>query len=196
MRHMLAPVAALIALLGLAACGPDGERDEKEKAPPKLAAWGYVDGSPTSRADHEVKNTKDKALYLCERYELTAYRIPMPNGKCTVKLHFAETYEKITEPGQRVYTVSLEGTPVLVDFDPFKEAGQQQFAAVVKEFKTEVKDGELTIGFKPKVQNTMINAIEVSGKKSFNLRVNCGADADYTDKDGHVWKKDQAFGGK
>ena len=143
-----------------------------------------------------MANTKDKAIYLRERYELTAYRIPVPNGKCKVKLHFAETYEKVTEPGQRVFTVSLEGTPVLVDFDPFKEAGNQRFAAIVKEFKTGVKDGELTIGFTEKVQKTMINGIEVSGKNGFELRINCGADADYTDKDGHVWKKDQAFSAK
>ncbi|MCY3021983.1 MAG: malectin domain-containing carbohydrate-binding protein [Planctomycetota bacterium] len=192
MKRALPVIVALVAIVGLSGCGPKEESVEMTLTNPMK--WGYVDGEVTTRPDHEVKNTKDKAIYLHERYELTKYRIAVPNGKCTVKLHFAETYEKITEPGQRVFTVSIEGKPVLVDFDPFTEACKQQFAAVVKEFKkVEVKDGELTIEFQPKVQNAMINGIEVRGKNDFELRINCGADADYTDKAGHVWKKDQAF---
>jgi len=157
-----------------------------------------VGGKAVARADAEVKNTQDKALYLTEHYSMTAYRIPIANGACSVKLHFAETYEGIKEPGQRVFTVAIEGKPVLVDFDVFKEAGNQSFAALVKEFQAEVKDGELTIAFAPKVQNPMINAIEVrplrQGRPAgASLLINCGATADYEGKDGRIWRKDQEY---
>jgi hypothetical protein len=162
----------------------------------KAARWGYVGGKVVTRADAEVKNTQDKAIYLNEHYSMTAYRIPVSNGTYAVKLHFAETYEGIKEAGQRVFSVAIEGKTVLPDFDVFKEAGNQSFAAVVKEFEAEVKDGELTIEFTPKVQNPEINGIEVQAKvkgkaRGAALLINCGATSDYEAKDGRIWRRDQ-----
>ena len=189
MRRMQVALFGGVVLLAVWGCAPRvGSRGPDISA----ARWGFVGGTSVARADTEVKNTPDKAIYLTERYSLKAYRIAVPNGAYTVRLHFAETYERITAAGQRIYTVSVEGQPVLKDFDPFQEAGAR-FAAVVKECQATVADGELTIEFADKVQNPMINGIEVIAPGGSALRINCAATADYTDKAGRLWKKDQPF---
>ena len=205
MRTVVPMLAGMLALVAFAACapksGPREKRAANELAPAaatKAARWGYVGGKTITRADAEVKNTKDKAIYLNEHYSMTAYRIPVANGAYVVKLHFAETYEGIKDVGERVFSVAIEGKTVLPNLDVFKEAGKQGFAAVVKEFEVEVKDGELTIEFAPKVQNAMINGIEVAAKhkwraKGSALLINCGAAQDYEASDGRVWRKDQEY---
>ncbi len=89
------------------------------------------------------------------------YKFEVPNGKYTVNLHFAETYEGISGEGERVFSVSINGKEVLKDFDPYKEAGDFN-KPVVKEFKgIEPVDGQITIGFTPNVENPQINGIEI-----------------------------------
>ena len=184
------------ALACLSACARKVQPTEAIGA--QAARWGYVGGKMVTRADAEVKNTQDKAIYLAEHYGMSAYRIAVANGTYSVKLHFAETYEKIEDVRQRLFSVAIEGKPALTDFDVFKEAGKQRCAAVVKEFGVEIKDGELTIEFTPKVQNPMLNGIEVAAKRGRRMQgpallINCGADADYKAKDGRVWRKDQEY---
>ena len=207
MKAVVSLVAVCLVVAALSACArkappkEKGALDEQTQAPTaKAAHWGYVGGKVVTRADAEVKNTPDKALYLTEHYSMTAYRIPLANGNYAVKLHFAETYDKIDAPGQRVFTVAVEGKPVLADLDVFQEAGKQRLAAVVRDCEVEVADGELTIEFTPKVQNAMINAIEVRAKRAGRatgaaLLINCGAEQDYEAKDGRIWRKDQEYQG-
>ncbi|MBM4037518.1 MAG: hypothetical protein FJ290_03305 [Planctomycetes bacterium] len=199
MRTAVSLVAVCFVLAALSACAPKAPRAGAQQAPALSAArWGYVGGKVVTRADAEVKNTQDKAIYLNEHYGMAAYRIAVANGAYAVKLHFAETYEGIKDVGQRVFSVAIEGKPVLPDLDVFKEAGKQSFAAVVKEFEAEVKDGELTIEFAPKVQNPMVNGIEVRAVRKGKahgaaLLINCGAATDYEAKDGRIWRKDQEY---
>ena len=47
-----------------------------------------------------IANTKDPSLYRTEHYDMTSFSENVPNGKYTVKLHFAETYEGITGAGR------------------------------------------------------------------------------------------------
>jgi len=194
MRRAVTIVVALGALWTLSACAP--------KAASKATVageWGALGGLTIKRADTEIEGTRDKDIYLNERYSLKGYRIALANGSYVVKLHVAETYEGIKAVGDRVYTVSLEGKPVLKDFDPYKEAGKRRFAAIVRQFTVDVADGELTLEFAEKTQNPMINGIEVLEKGGCPLwprtravlLINCGAQADYKDKAGRLWKKDQ-----
>ena len=197
MRHAVVAIVVGMVLSLVPACAPKAARSALEGA----GAWGAVGGLTITRDAHEIRGTRDKHIYLTERYSLEAYRIAVPNGTYTVTLHFAETYEGITAAGERVFSVSVEGKPVLVDLDPFKEAGGKAFAAVVKTCKANVADGELTIGFQKKTQNPLINGIEVTVKggsmlwprETFALRINCGATKDYTDNAGRIWKQDRLF---
>ena len=127
--------------------------------------WGYVGGDYITRPGNiEILKTELDPMYRTERYSLDRYRITVPNGKYSVALHVAETYPRVTSVGERVYHIDIEGERVLPDFDPVKSAGGSARTAVVKTFDVEVADGELTIGFTPKVQNPMINGIVVAGK--------------------------------
>jgi len=163
---------------------------------PRPGRWGYVGGRAVERPAARVRNTRDDALYLTERYALSAYRIGLLNGAYTVRLHFAETAPGITAPGQRVFSVAIEGKPALTNFDLLKETGSRPFVALNMEFDIQVSDGELTIEFTPKVQSPMINAIEVAPKDPAKgtepLLINCGG-PDYTAQDGRIWKKDQEY---
>jgi hypothetical protein len=113
------------------------------------------------RGDVSIPGTDAPRVYQLERYSMPAYRFTVPNGKYTVRLHFAETYEGITEAGQRVFSVNINDNVVLPDFDVFKAAGGFQ-KPVVKEFKgITVTNEKLFIGFTPKVENPEINGIEI-----------------------------------
>jgi hypothetical protein len=123
------------------------------------ADTGFADGETIARSDLAIKGTKDQGIYQAERYSMTAFTWKLPNGKYTVKLHFAETYEGITGAGQRVFSYKV-GTREFKDFDVFAKSGG--FAtAYIETVETTVTDGKLDITFTPNVENPEINGIEI-----------------------------------
>jgi hypothetical protein len=125
-----------------------------------LADQGFADGETILRpGDMKIENTKDPGLYRAERYSMTAFSRPLPNGKYTVKLHFAETFDGITGPGQRVFSFNVEGRE-FKDFDVWVKAGGPQ-RAYIETIPVDITDGKLDIKFTPNVQNPEINGIEI-----------------------------------
>jgi len=125
------------------------------------AEWGAVGGMTVDRGDLAMAGTDAPKVYETERYSMEAYKFTVPNGTYTVRLHFAETYDGITDDGQRLFSVAVNEKTVLEDFDPYKEAGGFQ-KPVVKAIKSvAVTDGELLIEFTVNVQNPEINGIEI-----------------------------------
>ncbi len=124
-----------------------------------LPDQGFVDGETYEATDVTVTNTTDPALYLTERYSMTAYNFAVPNGKYTVKLHFAEVYSGITGPGDRVFSFDVQGQE-FKDFDIWVKAGGFG-KAYVESVDVEVTDGKLNITFTPKTENPKINGIEI-----------------------------------
>ena len=123
------------------------------------AKWGAIGGKITPRDPQPIPGCKAPGVFLSERYGMSGYRFDLPNGKYTVRLLFAETWKGVTGPGMRVFGVTIQGKPVLTDFDVLKEAGAQ-FKPVRKEFKgVAVTDGKLMIEFQPKTQSPEINGI-------------------------------------
>ena len=122
---------------------------------------GAVGGTTIERPQIDVGEADAAVVYQSERYSMTSYRFPVPSGSYTLRLHFAETFEGITGPGQRSFSVTVNGAAVLADIDPFKDA--EGFAKpLVHEIADVVPvDGVITIGFTAGVQNAEINAIEV-----------------------------------
>lgn len=152
-------------------CGSDADYEDpdgniwKADRPFEEGGWGYEGGrSITRREDTEIERTELDPLYRTERYSLRRYRITVPNGRYSVALHMAETFWQLTRVGERVYHIDIEGRQLLPDFDPIEAAGGSACTAVVKTFDVEVTDGELTVGFTPKVENPMMNGIEVVAK--------------------------------
>ena len=120
---------------------------------------GFEGGETIDRPDIKIENTKDPDLYRAERYSMDSFWWKLPNGKYIVKLHFAETYDGIGGPGDRVFSFKVQDKE-FKDFDVWKKAGGMQ-KAYIEKVPVEIKDGKLTITFTPNVQNPQINAIEI-----------------------------------
>lgn len=124
-----------------------------------LADQGFTDGETIDRTGIAVANTKTPSLYGAERYSMSAFSLKVPNGKYTVKLHFAETYEGISGAGERVFSFKVEDKE-FKDFDVTAKAGGV-LRAYVETVEVEVADGKLDIGFTSKIENPEINALEI-----------------------------------
>ena len=135
---------------------------EPDKLYKKGGKYGFIDGDTIDRGSTmKIQGTNDPKIFQTERYNLSSFVAEVPNGKYTVKLLFAETYENIDTDGPRVFNVNIQGKPVLKDFDVQKEAGGVQ-KALIKEFKgVEVSNGTLEVKFIALEQNPEINGIEV-----------------------------------
>jgi gluconolactonase len=125
-----------------------------------LGDEGFADGLTITRPSGlEIEGTDDDELYRSERYSMTEWSRELSNGKYTVKLHFAETFDGIYGPGGRVFTFAVNGQE-FKDFDVWVKADGPQ-KVYVETVEVEVTDGKLTITFTPQVENPEINAIEI-----------------------------------
>jgi hypothetical protein len=124
-----------------------------------LPEQGFADGETVERPDLEIANTKTPAIYHSERYSMTSFSYPVPNGKYIVKLHFCETFEGITGPGGRVFSFNVEGQE-FKNFDVWVKAGGAQ-RAYIETVNVEVTDGKLDVSFTAQEENPEINGIEI-----------------------------------
>ncbi|MGA2248074.1 MAG: malectin [Verrucomicrobiota bacterium] len=135
----------------------DGFTDKNGNA--WLPDQGFADGETIDRPDVNIANASDPKIYQAERYSMTKFAQALPNGKYTVKLHFCETFNGITGPGQRVFSFEVQGHE-FKDFDVWVKAGGP-LKAYVETVPIEVTDQNLVITFTPNVQNPQINGIEI-----------------------------------
>ena len=151
------------------ACGayqPYTDKDGNLWLPDEVKAPGASlsppDGMTVERAEEfEVPNVAFPEIFRTERYSMSAYEFNLPNGKYTVRLHFAECFTGITGVGQRVYSFAVQGQTPEKDFDLWKEAGGP-YKAIRREYKgVAVTDGKLRITFTPNIENPAINGIEI-----------------------------------
>jgi hypothetical protein len=119
------------------------------------ATGGY--GFSTSTA---IAGTTTPALYQTERWSNgpLQYNFAVPNGSYTVRLKFAEIY--LTQPGQRVFNIVINGQLVAASFDPIAAAGAAN-TAVDRSYTVTVAGGQIAIALNPIVQNPKISAIEI-----------------------------------
>ncbi len=90
---------------------------------------------------------------------MSSFSRKLANGKYTVKLHFAETFDGITGPGQRVFSFNVGGHE-FKDFDVFVKAGGAQ-RAYIETVDVDITAGKLGISFTSKIENPQINGIEI-----------------------------------
>jgi outer membrane protein assembly factor BamB len=149
-----------------------------------------------------VTGTKDPSLFVSEHWGMRAFSQEVPNGKYVAKLYFAETYQGITGPGQRVFSFDVQGHK-FNDFDIWVKAGGPN-KAYIETVPVEVTNGEIRIAFTSQVENPAIKAIEIipqreaaSGDASSagTIRINAGASSPFTDASGQVWQPDSGFEG-
>jgi len=107
-----------------------------------------------------ISNTPDPTLYQTERYGAFSYQFPVPNGNYNVLLKFAEIY--FASPGQRIFSVTINGTQVLTNFDIVAAAGAP-LTAIDKTFPVTVSNGAITVQFIPGSANwPKVSAISVT----------------------------------
>ena len=155
-----------------------------------------------SGAPATVTGTKDPAMFTSEHWGMTAFSVKIPNGKYLAKLYFAETYSGITGPGQRVFSLNVQGHE-LKDFDVWVKAGGPN-RAYIETVPVEVTRGEFRIVFTRQVENPAIKAIEIvpqaevaagAATPGKTVRINAGVSAPFTDSSGQVWQADTGFEG-
>ncbi len=103
-------------------------------------------------------------IFHRERYGEMTYTIPglTAGGAYTVTLYNEESYH--ADVGLRIFSVEINGTPVMTDYDLFADAGAQN-TAVEKVFDaTATEAGEIVIHFTPSVENPKICGIKVAPK--------------------------------
>jgi len=121
---------------------------------------GFEGGDMISRdASTVIANTKDAGLYLSEHYGMSSFSCAVPNGKYIAKLHFAETFEGVSGPGERVFSCNVQGRD-FKNFDIFVKAGGSN-RAYIETVPVEVTNGKFTITFTSIVENPEINGIEL-----------------------------------
>jgi hypothetical protein len=139
---------------------------------------------------------------MSEHWGMRAFSCALPNGKYIANLYFAETYEGITGPGQRVFSLNVQGHE-LKDFDIWGKAGGPR-RAYIETVPVEITNGEFRITFTAQVENPAINAIEIvpqavgSGGAASSpavVRIKAGLSASFTDSSGQVWQPDSGFEG-
>ena len=176
-----------LALSSLVACGtsPQGDSGEDVAATSSAVTSGAakinvggpavspfladVDGSggQTITRTHTidtsgVTNPAPMAVYQSARFGNATYVLPgfVVGKNNTIRLHFAETHW--TTPGQRSFSVKINGAFVLQNFDIFVAAGGAN-KAVVREF-TLLPDsaGKYTIQFITVKDQAFVSGIEVA----------------------------------
>jgi hypothetical protein len=81
-----------------------------------LGGTAFTDGASVDvNSGNGEQPAFDGTVYETERFGNVAYEIPVTPGNYTVELHFAEIFQ--SDPGARVFDVSIEGTLVLDDYD-------------------------------------------------------------------------------
>jgi hypothetical protein len=107
------------------------------------ADTGFTGGTPASTTA-SIASTPDPALYQTERYDVFTYNFSVPNGSHTVTLKFAEIFYMTA--GSRIFSVAINGTTVLSNFDIVASAGGADIA-YDRSFPVTVTNGTVTIQF-------------------------------------------------
>jgi spore coat protein CotH len=163
---------------------------------------GRTPSGPAGGSASVVTGTKDPGLFMSERWGMRAFSCKLPNGQYLARLYFAETYEGITGPEQRVFSFNVQGRE-FKDFDIWVKAGGPR-RAYIETVPSEVTNGELRIVFTPQVENPVIKAIEITpqaktgaepASPAATIRIKAGLSEPFTDSSGQVWQPDTGFEG-
>lgn len=136
-------------------CGGAAFTDSLERI---WSADAFYTGGFSYSAAATILGSGDAGLYQSERAgKQFGYRIPVANGDYTVRLHFAEIYWK--NPGSRIFSVMLEGRPMISGLDLCGAAGPG--GVLVRETQQNVADGFLDLAFSAQLDAAKISAIEI-----------------------------------
>jgi O-glycosyl hydrolase len=133
---------------------------------PFVADANFTGGTPFTNWTGAIDTTgltspAPQAVYQSERFGAMTYTIPglTAGTSYKVRLHMCENF--FTSSGQRTFSVSINGTSVLTNFDIFAAAGAIH-KGVIREFTVAANgSGQEVIVFTNVVNNGLVNGIEV-----------------------------------
>ncbi len=147
-----------------------------------FAADGYYSGGVTAHTTAAVSTAgvtdpAPQAVYQTERYGNFTYAVPnlTPGAAYTLRLHFTEIYWN--SAGQRLFNVSVNGSPFLTNFDVFAAAGGKDKAIVETLPTTADGTGRITVTFTTLRDNAKVSGIEVVGAAPSNTPPAAGTPA-------------------
>ncbi|MCL6259260.1 malectin domain-containing carbohydrate-binding protein [Aquiflexum sp. TKW24L] len=110
-----------------------------------------------------IDKTTFDLIFKNERHNNNAsvmtYDIPLVNGDYQVNLYMGNAFSGTSTVGTRVFDVKAEGNIALSDVDLVSNFGHQKGG--MQKFQVKVTDGILNIEFVKKIQNPLVNAIEI-----------------------------------
>ncbi|WP_336517740.1 PKD domain-containing protein [Pollutibacter soli] len=119
----------------------------------------YFTGGDVYSSTDPIAGTTNDQLYQTERWGNVSYAIPVPNGKYTLRLHFAEIFW--TEAGSRVFSVNIEnGQASIPNLDIFSSAGGANTALAIDR-AINVTDGVLNFNLVAGIENPKLSGIEI-----------------------------------
>ncbi len=147
-------------------------------------SWGYTGGEAARTktrhgslpaSDVDVLGTDQDPVFQTQRKGIESFRADVPDGYYYVYLYFADLEsgkDKAAlaynlgndvirnEKSDRIFDVSINGQPVLKEFDIAKECGYER--AVIKKFPVVVTgDGGLSVDFTPVKGEPVLNAVRI-----------------------------------
>jgi len=163
----------------------------------------FSGGNGVQSAIQHIWRTQDPIIYRSSRQGEFSYNIPLKPGTYELRLHFAETLYGPENSGgggegSRTMTVSVNGQPLLRDFDVLADAGGER-TAEVKVFPdiSPGSDGQLHLSFSGRNGSAMLSAIEILPEVRGQIRpVRIVArDVPYYSNDSRWWSPDDYFKG-
>lgn len=114
---------------------------------------------PDTATDKRIEvAATDARLYDSFREGQFSYRVPVPDGKYEIVLHFTEP--TATAAGERIFDVSVNGKRVLKRVDVFAAGGKLK--AVDRTVQAQARDGALLIEFQPVKGQPVVSALSIS----------------------------------
>jgi len=135
-------------------------KSEDLQLAPKELGWFRFEAEPdgTWIADSGAEGVSEIAIPMLVTSDKKARLSDEQIRRYDVRLYFAEP--AAVGPGRRVFSVTLEGKPVLKDFDVFKAAGGPQ-KPLVRTFKNVEVQGPLDLSFSASKGKPLICGVEV-----------------------------------
>ncbi|MBM4049911.1 MAG: hypothetical protein FJ279_32850, partial [Planctomycetes bacterium] len=128
--------------------------------------YGYVGAYQNVVRNTDGLQTDDPELFMTEAYGVDAYRFKVTPGKYKVRLYLKAGYKKGFKPDTFVFSVAVQGVPVLENFDVVTACNSDFCQATIKdvsdiEVKTDVLEIKFSVDEKHHPTAKLVNAIEV-----------------------------------
>jgi hypothetical protein len=106
-----------------------------------------------------IAATLDDVLYRKASWGALSYAFDVENGDYRVELAFADIFHGTTDPGDRVFDISIENELLVDDYDIVADVGHR--TATTKSFDVTIADGQLNIDLTHEINNPKLSVIRI-----------------------------------